>query len=64
MSSEPESAELTALVGGLASPDIASRERSARELSRRGIDCESAHGSGRLAIELTEFIDAVKRFSV
>ncbi|HEY2109304.1 MAG TPA: hypothetical protein VGH17_05340 [Candidatus Acidoferrales bacterium] len=37
MSSEPESAELEALVVGLASPDIASRQRSARELFRRGI---------------------------
>lgn len=37
MSSGPESAELAALVSELASPDIASRERSAGELFRRGI---------------------------
>ena len=37
MSAAPESAELAALVGGLASPDLSNRERSAGALFRRGL---------------------------
>ncbi len=37
MSSGPEPAEITGLIAGLSSPDIASRERSAGELFRRGL---------------------------
>jgi hypothetical protein len=36
MSSEPESAELEALILGLSAPELANRERVARELFRRG----------------------------
>ncbi len=37
MSSGPERAEIAGLIAGLGSPDIASRERSAGELFRRGL---------------------------
>ena len=49
MSSAPESAELAALIRGLSSPDLASRERCARELFGRGLELARAATTDWLA---------------
>jgi hypothetical protein len=49
MSSAPESAELAALIRGLSSPDLANRERGARELFGRGRELARAATTDWLA---------------